>query len=101
MANQPRLHDMISAHPGMAHSAWAAQHPEATLNERDLMLKRFERIGQLILEDGNRHRSMRPEPKSRYLIPGKPGYSEDNLLKIESTNHHLEDGCGLSVAVQG
>ena len=102
MANQPTLHEMISAHPGMAHSAWAAQHPEATLIERDLMLKRFERIGQQILEDWNRHRPARPEPKSRYLIPGEPGYAEEEkFLDIESTNHHLEDGCGLAVAVQG
>ena len=102
MANQPTLHEMISAHPGMAHSAWAAKHPEATLRERDLMLKRFERIGQIILEDLNRHRPTRPEPKSRYLIPGEPGYSEEeNFLNIESTNHHLQDGGGTAVAVQG
>jgi len=101
MANQPTLHEMISAHPSVAHSAWAAQHPEATLQERDLMLKRFQRIGQQILEDWNRYRPIRPEPKSRYLIPGEPGYSEENCLNIESTNHHLEDGCGPAVAVQG
>ena len=102
MANQQMLHEMISANPGMAHSLWAAQHPEATLTERDLMLKRFDRIGQLILEDWNRHRPVRPEPKSRYLIPGEPGYSEkETFLNIESTNHQLEDGCVLAVAVQG
>ena len=79
MANQPTLHEMIAAHPSMAHSVWAAQHPEATLQERDLMLKRFQRIGQQILEDWNRHRPIRPEPKSRYLIPGEPGFSEENF----------------------
>ena len=101
MANQPTLHEMISAHPGMAHSAWAARHPEATLKERDLMLRRFERIGQQILEDWNRHGPARPEPRTRYLIPGEPGYAEDeNFLDTESTNHHLQDGCGTAVAAQ-
>ena len=66
------------------------------------MLKRFEWIGQLILEDLNRHKPVRPEPKSRYLIPGEPGYSEEeNFLNIESTNQHMEDGCGLALAAQG
>lgn len=102
MANQPTLHEMISAHPGMAHSAWAAQHPEATLKERDLMLRRFERIGQQILEDWNRHRPTRPEPRTCYLIPGEPGYSEEKeFLDYESTNHHVEDGGGTAVVVQG
>ena len=102
MANQPTLHDMISAHPSMAHSAWAAQHPEATINERDLMLKRFERIGQQILEDWNRHRPTRPEPRTCYLIPGEPGYSEEQeFLDNESTNHRLEDNGGAAVAAQG
>ena len=102
MANQPTLHEMIAAHPGMAHIAWAAGHPEATLQERDLMLKRFERIGQMMLEDWNRHRPTRPEPRTRYLIPGEPGYSEDeDFLDNESTNHRLQDGGGTAVAVQG
>ena len=102
MANQPTLHEMIAAHPGMAHSAWAAQHPEATLKERDLMLKRFERIGQQILEDWNRHRPPKPEPRTYYLIPGEPGEPEEKeFLDYESTNHHLEDGGGTAVAVQG
>ncbi len=101
MANQPTLHELIAAHPGMAHSEWAARHPEATLQERSLMLKRFERIGQIILEDWNRHRRSRPEPKTRYLIPGEPGYvAEQDFLDSESTNHHLLDGCGVAVAVQ-
>ncbi len=102
MANQPTLHDMISAHPGMAHSAWAARHPEATLNERELMLRRFERIGQQILEGWNRHRPTRLEPRTRYLIPGEPGYSEEEeFLDNASTNHHLQDCGGTAVAVQG
>ena len=87
MANHPTPHEMIAAHPGMAHSEWAARHPEATLRERSLMLKRFERIGQTMLEDWNRHRRRRPEPKTCYLIPGEPGYAvEKDFLDIESTN---------------
>ncbi len=102
MANQPTLHEMIAAHPGMAHTAWAARHPEATLQERDLMLKRFERIGQMMLEDWNRHRSCRTAPKTFYRIPGEPGYSEDeDFLDIESTNHQVDDGCGIAVVAQG
>ena len=102
MANQPTLHEMIAAHPSMAHSVWAAQHPEATLQERDLMLKRFQRIGQQILEDWNRHRPTRPEPRTCYLIPGEPGFSEEEeFLDYESTNHHVEDGGGAAVVVQG
>ena len=73
MANRLTLHERIAAHPGWAHSEWAAQHPEATLQERARMLKRFERIGQKMLEDLNRHR--RPEPRERYSIPGEPDYA--------------------------
>ena len=102
MANQPTLHELIAAHPGMAHSAWAARHPEATLQERSLMLKRFERIGQLMMEEWNRHRRNRSEPKTHYLIPGEPGYvAEQDFLDSGSTNHHFEDDCGVAVAVQG
>ena len=102
MANQPTLHEMIAARPGIAHTVWAAQHPEATLKERGLMLKRFERIGQQMLEDWNQHRPTRLESRTCYLIPGEPGYSEEkDFLDIESTNHHLEDGGGIAVAVQG
>ena len=101
MANQPTLHEMIAAHPGMAHTAWAARHPEATLQERSLMLKRFERIGQMMLEDWNRHRLRRTAPRTCYLIPGEPGYAEEgNFLDAESTNHHLQDGRGIPVAVR-
>ena len=102
MANQPTLHEMIAAHPGMAHTAWAARHPEATLQERSSMLKRFERIGQMMLEDWNRHRPCRTAPKTCYLIPGEPGYvEEEDFLDNGATNHHVEDGCGIAVAVQG
>ena len=102
MANQPTLHEMISAHPGIAHSVWAVRHPEATLKERDIMLRRFERIGQQILEDWNRHRPTKPEPRTCYLIPGEPGYSEEQeFLGNESTNHHLEYSGGTVVAAQG
>ena len=101
MANQPTLHERIAAHPGMAHSEWAALHPEATLHERNLMLKRFERIGQIMLEDWNRHRPTGPEPKTCYLIPGEPGYApEQDFLNHQSTNHHFEDDRGVTVAVQ-
>ena len=73
---------MISAHPGIAHSAWAARHLEATLRESGLMFKRFERIGQLILEDWNHHRLARPVPKTCYRIPGESGYcEEENCLE--------------------
>ena len=82
MANQPTLHERIAAHPGMAHSEWAALHPEATLHERNLMLKRFERIGQLILDDWNRNRR-RPEPRTHYLIPGEPGYAAEQHFADE------------------
>jgi len=74
MANQPTLHEMIAAHPGMAHSEWAARHPEASLQEMNLMLKRFERIGQIMLEDLNRHRRRPPGPRTCYPIPGEPEY---------------------------
>ena len=98
MPNQPTLHELISAHPEMAHSEWMVRHPEATLHERSLMLKRFERIGQLMLEDWNRHRT---EPKTRYLIPGEPGYyEEEDFLDNESTTHHLHHDCGVPVEVQ-
>ena len=100
MANQPTLHEQIAAHPGIAHSEWAARHPEATLQERGLMLKRFERIGQLMLEDWNRNRR-RPEPRTHYLIPGEPGYvAEQDFLDVGSTNHHLQNGGSVAVAVQ-
>ena len=102
MANQPTLHEMIAAHPGMAHTAWAARHPEATLQERSSMLKRLERIGQVMLEDWNRHRPCRAAPKTCYLIPGEPGYvEEEDFLDNGSTNQHVEDGCGIAVVVQG
>ena len=56
------------------------------------MLKRFERIGQLMLDDWNKRNSKRQEPRTRYLIPGEPGYdAEEEFSYIESTNHHLVD----------
>ena len=71
MANQPTLHERISAHPGMAHSEWVACNPGAKAHEIELMRKRFERIGQIILDDLNRHR-YRAGPRTRYAIPGEP-----------------------------
>ena len=102
MANQPTLHEMIAAHPGMAHSAWAARHPETTLQEKTLMLMLFVRIGQHMLEDWNRRRPTRPHPKTCYLIPGEPGHvEEEKFLDHGSTNQHLDDGGGAGVVAQG
>ena len=55
MNAQPTLHEMIAAHPrtSMAHSEWMAQNPATTLQERDAMFERFERIGQIVLDDWN------------------------------------------------
>ena len=79
MANQPTLHERISAHPGMAHSEWVASNPGATSREIELMRKRFERIGQIMLDDLNRHRN-RAGHRSRYAIPGDPEYIAQELV---------------------
>ena len=66
------------------------------------MLKRFERIGQMMLEDWNRRRPFLAAPRTCYLIPGEPGYvEEEDFLDNGSTNQHVEDGCGIAVVVQG
>ena len=73
MASHVTLHERISAHPGMAHSTWVANHPMASLRDIELMRKRFERIGQHILDDVNRNRC-RTCLESCYAIPGEPEY---------------------------
>lgn len=89
MASPPNLHELIAAHPGMAHSAWVAQHLEATLQERDLMLKRFERIGRKMLEEWNQHRRHYTSPRPKYPIPGEPGFGEtDNFAAIVTAQHY-------------
>ena len=80
MANQPTLHERISAHPGMAHSEWVACNPGAKAHEIELMRKRFERIGQIILDDLNRHRS-RPRTRTHYPIPGEPEYLAQEAVR--------------------
>ena len=45
MNTQTTLHEMIAAHPRMAHSEWMARNPATTLQERDAMFEHFERIG--------------------------------------------------------
>ena len=66
------------------------------------MLKRVERIGQVMLEAWNRHRPYRAAPKTCYLIPGEPGYvAEEDFLENGSTNQNVEGGCGIAVAIQG
>ena len=42
MNTQPAIHEMIAAHPRMAHPEWRAQNPATTLQERDAMFERFE-----------------------------------------------------------
>ena len=79
MANQQTLHDRIAAHPGIAHSEWVASNPGATLREIDMMRKRFERIGQTMLEDWNRHR-VGSSSRARYAIPGEPDYQDDDNI---------------------
>ena len=72
MNTQPTLHEMIAAHPRMAHSEWMARNPTTTLQERDAMFKRFERIGQIMLDDWNSH--SRSRNRERYPIPGESDY---------------------------
>ena len=79
MTNQLTLHEQISAHPGMAHSDWVSRHPWATLHQINLMRKRFDRIGQAMLEEQNHHRH-HSRPKTRYAIPGEPDYQAQGSL---------------------
>ena len=73
MTNQLTLHEQISVHPRAAHSEWVSKHPWATLHQINLMRKRFDRIGQAMLEEQNRHRS-HSRRSTRYAIPGEPEY---------------------------